>query len=72
MTADNIYSTQSNDSFELVLASNLFYGESAAGQWQVKVVDTQATEDTQTMEDSTNADNTHGQLLSWSLNIYGY
>lgn len=66
MTAGNIYSTQSNDTFELVLASNLFYGESAAGQWQVKVVDTQA------IEDGTDADNTHGQLLSWSLNIYGY
>ncbi len=66
MTADNIYSTQSNDTFELVLASNLFYGESAAGQWQVKVVDTQA------IEDGADADNTHGQLLSWSLNIYGY
>lgn len=63
-----------------VLLSQHFYGEAAAGQWQIRVLDTDKGS-SQTlvysqqhgwlsMNDSNNS--TDGLLLSWSLRVYGH
>ena len=63
-----------------VLLSQHFYGESAAGTWQIRVRDTdKGTSQTLvysqqhgwlSMNDSNNS--ADGVLLSWSLRIYGH
>lgn len=63
-----------------VLLSQHFYGEQAAGEWQIRVLDTDSgssqtlvyNKDTGllSMNDSNNS--TDGVLLSWSLRVYGH
>lgn len=62
MTPDNRYQERDEDSFQLVLISQLFYGEPAQGEWTLKVVDTQQN----------SASDSQGQLIDWALHIYGH
>jgi subtilisin-like proprotein convertase family protein len=49
---------KSNDLNGMVLLSNAFYGETAAGNWKIKVVDGEAIDT--------------GTLVSWSIRIFGH
>ncbi|WP_445765997.1 S8 family serine peptidase [Rheinheimera sp.] len=63
-----------------VLLSQHFYGEPAAGEWQIRVLDTDNgssqtlvySKDTGLLSVNDTNNSTDGTLLSWSLRVYGH
>jgi subtilisin family serine protease len=60
------------DFSDYVLSSNAFYGESATGQWTIKVIDGQGNTSSITGMNVDNASDQQGNLVDWSINIIGH